>query len=76
MVSTNTSTSVTPGSRSMTEPSSTASPLISNVARDVSLLSRTFRVTTKSSVVVPSAAVTETLSSFSPVARSESPVTM
>ena len=49
--------------------------MTSNTARLVSLLTRTSRITMISSMVTPSAAVTVTLSSFWPVARSVAPVT-
>ena len=74
MVSTISSTSVVNGSSSTTEPSSTVSPFTWNTARDVSLFSRTLRVTSNSSIVSRSAAVTVMIRVFSPATRSLSPV--
>ena len=73
VVSTSTSTSVTPGSRSTTSPSATSLPSTWNTANEVSLDSSTSRVTKYSSRLFPSAEVTTTLSRFSPVTKPESP---
>ena len=66
VVSTVTSTSVVPGSRSTTSPSATSFPSTWNTAREVSMPKRTLRVTKYSEVFSPSAEVTVTTRMFSP----------
>ena len=68
------STEVTPFSRSNSSPLATSLPSYSNVARLVSSLARTFKVTDEV-VVVPSSAVTTTLRGLSPSTRLLAPVT-
>ena len=66
VVSTVTSISVVPGSRSTTSPSRTSLPSTWNTARDVSMPRSTLSVTTYSAVFSPSAEVTVTTRMFSP----------
>ena len=75
MVSTVTSTLSVRGSKSTVSPSATSVPLTWNVEREVSVFKATFRVTSYSSEVSPSAAVTVTAKVFSPATKSVSPVT-
>ena len=73
VVSTVTSTSVVPGSRSTTSPSRTSLPSTWKTAREVSIPRRTFKVTRYSATFSPSAEVTVTTKMFSPATRPESP---
>ena len=73
MVSTVTSTLSVRGSKSTVSPSATSVPLTWNVESDVSSFAATVSVTSYSSEVTPSAAVTVTARLLSPTVRSVSP---
>ena len=75
LVSTFTSTSVVPFSRSRTSPSSTSLSLMVKIESEVSSEAGTTRTTRWSSVSSPLAAVTVTMRSFSPATRPSSPTT-
>ena len=74
VASATTSTAVVPASSSTTSPETTSVPFTWKTARDVSLSTRTLRVTSNSSIVSRSAAVTVIIRVFSPATRSLSPV--
>ena len=76
VVSKVTSTDSVKGATVISPASSTSSPLIWKLEKVTSLPSATIRVTTYSSVVILSAAVTVTTTRFSPATRSSAPATV